>query len=87
EGGPGGYWPRVWAARGLFHAWDDGATAAIVEATADEAWRVREMAARTIGRHHVGDGLEAVARLLEDPVPRVRTAARTALERLVAARD
>ena len=26
-GGKEGYWPRVWAARGLLHAWDDRATA------------------------------------------------------------
>src|SRR3984957_18736371 len=25
EGGRSGYWPRVWAARGLLHAWDDHA--------------------------------------------------------------
>ena len=30
EGGREGYWPRVWAARGLLYAWDDGATAAII---------------------------------------------------------
>jgi hypothetical protein len=27
EGGRSGYWPRVWAARGLLHAWDDDHTA------------------------------------------------------------
>ena len=25
EGGRSGYWPRVWAARGLLHAWDERA--------------------------------------------------------------
>jgi len=46
EGGKGGYWPRVWAARGLLYAWSDDAEPAIIRATADEAWRVREMAAK-----------------------------------------
>src|SRR2546427_1718627 len=32
-GGKTGYWPRVWAARGLLHAWDNRATAAIIQAT------------------------------------------------------
>src|ERR1700678_312171 len=39
EGGKEGYWPRVWAARGLLHAWQDQATGAIITATSDEAWR------------------------------------------------
>ena len=42
-GGVHGYWPRVWAARGLLHVWDDVATDAIIETTTDESWRVREM--------------------------------------------
>ncbi len=79
QGGPGGYWPRVWAARGLLHAWADAATPAIIRATDDEAWRVREMAAKVIGRHRVGDVLAAVAVLQNDPVPRVRAAASRAV--------
>jgi hypothetical protein len=63
EGGRAGYWPRVWAARGLLHAWAPAATAAIIRATEDEAWRVREMAANVIARHQVGDALDAVAAL------------------------
>ena len=51
EGGKEGYWPRVWGARGLLHAWDDAATDAIIHATTDEAWRVREMAGKVIARH------------------------------------
>jgi hypothetical protein len=79
EGGKNGYWPRVWAARGLLHEWDDRATAAIVQATADDAWRVREMAAKVIARHRVGDALDAVAELRSDQVPRVRAAAERAV--------
>ena len=37
EGGRTGYWPRVWAARGLLYEWDLVATAAIIGATRDEA--------------------------------------------------
>jgi hypothetical protein len=84
DGGKGGYWPRVWAARGLLQAWDDSATDAIVHATDDEAWRVREMAGKVVARHHVGDALDAVASLRDDPVPRVRAAAQRAVVILTA---
>ena len=84
EGGKGGYWPRVWAARGLLHAWDDSATEAIIHATDDEAWRVREMAGKVVARHRVGDALDAVAALRDDPVPRVRAAAQRAVVILTA---
>lgn len=86
EGGKGGYWPRVWAARGLLHAWADEAAPAIARATTDDAWRVREMAAKVIARHQVDYAFAAVARLRGDPVPRVRAAADRAVEALLAAR-
>jgi HEAT repeat protein len=86
EGGKSGHWPRVWAARGLMYAWEDNATPAVIAATADEAWRVREMAAKVIARHGLGDTLSAVARLRKDPVARVRVAAERAVEILTAAR-
>jgi len=79
EGGPNGYWPRVWAARGLLHAWTDVATPAIIRATTDDSWRVREMAAKVIAKHSVGDALEAVAAMNDDPVQRVRAAASRAV--------
>lgn len=82
-GGVSGPWPRVWAARGLLHAFGDEATTAIVRATGDEAWRVREMAAKVVARHGVDDALDAVASLRADPVPRVRAAAERAVRRLV----
>jgi hypothetical protein len=85
DGGRSGYWPRVWAARGLLHAWDPAATAAIIGATADEAWRVREMAGKVIARHQVGDALHAVAALRSDSVERVRAAASRAVTVLTAA--
>jgi hypothetical protein len=80
------YWRRVWGARGLLHAWDDRATSAIIGATGDEHWRVREMAAKVIASHAVDAGLEAVTALRADPVPRVRAAAERATARLTAAR-
>jgi HEAT repeat protein len=76
------YWFRVWGARGLLWAWEDSALEAIITATGDEAWRVREMAAKVIARHLVGDALAAVAALRDDPVPRVRAAAIRAVARL-----
>jgi len=86
EGGPGGYWPRVWAARGLLHVWADNAAPAIIAATTDESWRVREMAAKVIARHRVGDALAAVVALKHDPMPRVRAAADRAVMIVSAAR-
>ena len=84
-GGAAGYWPRVWAARGLLYAWDESARTVIAGATSDEAWRVREMAAKVIARHRVGDAFDAVAALRADPVERVRAAASRAVTLLTAA--
>jgi HEAT repeat protein len=86
SGGSGGpsYWTRVWAARGLLWAWDDAALPSILQAMDDEAWRVREMALKVVTRHRLGDALEIAAALMDDPVQRVRTAARRALTMLTA---
>ncbi len=84
EDGKEGYWPRVWAARGLLHAWDDRATGAIIRAAADDAWRVREMAARVVARHRVDAALDAMTGLQDDERPRVRSAARQAIAALAA---
>ncbi|MGH3300084.1 MAG: HEAT repeat domain-containing protein [Streptosporangiaceae bacterium] len=78
------YWLRVWAARGLLHAYADQAEAAVLEALADEHWRVREMAAKVTAKHRIGAALEAVAELRDDPVPRVRAAAHRAVVLLTA---
>lgn len=75
DGGSGGYWPRVWAARGLLHVWDDVATEAVIDATAHSSWRVREMSAKVIARHHVSPAVDAVVILLDDENARVRAAA------------
>ncbi|MHB8331321.1 MAG: HEAT repeat domain-containing protein [Candidatus Dormibacteria bacterium] len=79
EGGRHGRWPRVWACRGLLYAWEKEATPAIVQATKDEAWRVREMAAKVIARHRIEDAIGAVVGLQGDPVTRVRAAAERAV--------
>lgn len=83
-GGVEGYWPRVWGARGLLYAWGDAAGTAVIRATADDAWRVREMAAKVVAKRRLGHAVPAAAALCEDPVPRVRRAAERALEILVA---
>ena len=78
DGGVDGYWPRVWAARGLLHVWDDSATDAIITATSHERWRVREMSAKVIAAHKVRPAIDEVVRLLDDENARVRAAARRA---------
>lgn len=84
EGGKEGYWPRVWGARGLLYAWDDSATDAIIYATTDEAWRVREMGGKVIARHRIGTAFAAIAELRADKIARVRTAAERAVVILTA---
>lgn len=83
-GGPG-YWLRVWAARGLLWVWDDTAQSAVLDALNDDAWRVREMSAKVVARHQVGDALPIVADLRDDPVQRVRAAAHRAVVSVMAA--
>lgn len=78
------YWLRVWGARGLLWSWDPPAVDAVRVALTDEAWRVREMAAKVVARHLVDDVQPNVAELVHDPVPRVRAAASRALALLAA---
>ncbi|MEO8328372.1 MAG: hypothetical protein ABI586_00060 [Candidatus Nanopelagicales bacterium] len=73
------YWLRVWAARGLFWAWDAAATDAVVAALSDDAWRVREMACRVIAKHQVAEAFDEVGSLRTDAVKRVRVAASRAV--------
>jgi hypothetical protein len=80
------YWLRVWAARGLLWApWQDRSAPAVCEALGDDAWRVREMAAKVVARHRVAEAFDDLTPLLHDPVPRVRFAASRALRVLTAA--
>ena len=78
------YWLRVWGARGLLWNWDPRAVDPIRTALGDDAWRVREMAAKVVARHLVDDVQPDVAALVDDPVPRVRAAASRALALLAA---
>jgi hypothetical protein len=78
------YWFRVWAMRGLLWSWDPRAEADVCRAPTDGAWRVREMAAKVIARHLVGEAGPALAALSDDPVPRVRQAAERARVQLTA---
>lgn len=73
------HWLRVWGARGLLWEWDDTASEAVAVALRDPAWRVRELAAKIVARHLLGDALPAVAALRDDPVSRVRAAAERAV--------
>jgi len=43
-----------------------------LRAARDDAWRVREMAAKVVARHLLGDLMSNVANLRSDPVARVR---------------
>src|SRR3954447_13738364 len=79
------YWLRVWGARGLLWNWDARAVGSIRTALGDEAWRVREMAAKVIAHHLVDELQPEVAQPVHDPVPRVQTAAARALTMLAAA--
>ena len=78
------YWLRVWAARGLLHLWDEAAIPSIVDALSDDAWRVREMAAKVVARHRLDQALPEIVVLREDPVLRVRQATERALRALTA---
>jgi HEAT repeat protein len=74
-----GYWPRVWAARALLHAYRPQAEPAVVAGLSDESWRVREMCAKVVRAHEVGAAADGLAPLCADEVPRVRAAAVRAL--------
>jgi HEAT repeat protein len=75
------YWLRVWGARGLLWALalpgadSSQAVRPLVAALGDEHWRVREMAAKVVARYRLDAAQPAIANLLQDPVPRVRSAA------------
>lgn len=58
-----------------------------MSAASDDAWRVREMAAKVVARHQVDEALTTIAGLQGDQVARVRSAARRALSALTANRS
>lgn len=79
------YWLRVWALRGLLWVWGATATRALLATLDDEHWRVREMAAKVAARHAVDEALEHLTAMQDDPVERVRSAARRAVIALTSA--
>ena len=84
EGGPTGYWARVWALRGLHYVWRDVATDPVIASCADPSWRCREMALKVAARHRLDEALEVAARRQRDEVVRVRLAAQRVLRVLTA---
>jgi hypothetical protein len=76
------YFVRTWALRAMLYAWDESASTAVIDALEDEHWRPREMALKVVAKRLVDGDIDAVARLRDDPIPRVQAAARQALERL-----
>jgi HEAT repeat protein len=78
DGAPALYWPEVWGARTLLHAWDEPAGAVIRSALANQAWRVREMCCRVVAARELPFGAELLP-LLTDEVARVRGNAARAL--------
>ena len=87
EGGRDGYWPRVWAMRGLLHIWHPSALEAVLIGLRDDSWRVREMAAKVIASYRVVEAADAVSGLQGDEVPRVREAVERALRAIAQYRE
>jgi HEAT repeat protein len=75
------YWPRVWAARALLHAFRPQAEPAVVAGLSDPSWRVREMCAKVVRVQEIGAAVDVLRRLTVDDVPRVRVAALRAMSR------
>ncbi|MCZ2402896.1 HEAT repeat domain-containing protein [Paenarthrobacter sp. Z7-10] len=81
NGAPALYWPELWGARAFMYIWDDSAAPAIRKGLDNRAWRVREMCAK-VAEHRGLPFSDALAALLADEVPRVRSAAARALAQL-----
>ena len=82
EGGVEGYWPRVWAARGLLHCYEPIASEVIGKALQDKSWRVREMLLKVIARYEINELIEDVVPLRDDPIERVRLTVERVLRKL-----
>lgn len=78
DGAPALYWPELWGARALLHAWDPKAGTAVLNGLGNRAWRVREMCAKVSLARSLNVGPKLVE-LTEDETPRVRVAALRAL--------
>ncbi len=86
DGAPPLYWPEVWGARVLLHAWNDTAAPAVLAGLQNQAWRVREMCCRVTAARKL-DGATYLRELLTDDTARVRTAAARALGEVGTAAD
>ena len=76
-GAPALYWPELWGTRALLHVWDDSASAPVIGALGNQAWRVREMSTRVTSTRSLPFA-EELRPLLTDDTARVRaSAART----------
>ena len=78
NGAPPLYWPELWGTRALLYVWDDSATEAVGAGLQNQAWRVREMAARVTAARELPFA-DVLGELLTDEVARVRASAARAL--------
>ncbi|HEU4948370.1 MAG TPA: HEAT repeat domain-containing protein [Kribbella sp.] len=69
------YWVRVWAARVFLYVWRDDVVDALLIATKDPAWRVREHVARIVAQRELGQVVDELLPMLEHELPRVRATA------------
>ena len=78
DGAPVLYWPELWGTRALLYVWNESAEEAVTAALHNQAWRVREMAARVAAARDL-PAAAVLEGLLTDEVARVRAAAARAL--------
>jgi len=78
DGAPALYWPELWGTRTLMYVWHDSAKVAVQSALTNQAWRVREMAAKVVHLREL-PLTDNLLPMLSDEVGRVRAAAARAL--------
>lgn len=67
DGAPVLYWPELWGTRALLYVWNDSAVIAVTAALHNQAWRVREMAARVAAARGLDVAPILVGMLGDDP--------------------
>ncbi|MCU1404763.1 MAG: repeat protein [Glaciihabitans sp.] len=78
DGAPALYWPELWGTRALMYVWHESASMAVRSALTNQAWRVREMAAKVVALREL-PFIENLLPMLDDEVGRVRAAAARAI--------